>query len=98
MIINLVESEKEAQLIFRNLTAVTDRFLPNVSVEYLGYVMSDVNVPKAVRQQKAFMESYPHSKVSRCINQLAQKMVDEKLAIADEDQRSLFWRSAFTMQ
>ena len=38
MIINSVESEREAQLIFRNLTAVTDRFLPNVSVEYLGYI------------------------------------------------------------
>ena len=98
MIINLVESEKEAQLIFRNLTAVTDRFLPNVSVEYLGYIISDVNVPKAVRQQKAFMESYPHSKVSQCINQLAHKMANEKLAIADEEQRSLFWRSAFTIQ
>ena len=98
MIINSVESEREAQLIFRNLTAVTDRFLPNVSVEYLGYIMSDPNVSKAVRQQKAFMELYPHSKVSQCINNVAQKLADEKRSIVDGEQRSLFWRTALTMQ
>jgi len=98
MIINSVESEREAQLIFRNLTAVTDRFLSNVSVEYLGCIRSDPNVPRAVRQQKAFMELYPNSKVSHCVNQLAQKMVDEKRTGVEEEQRSLFWRTAFTMQ
>ena len=98
MIINSVESEREAQLIFRNLVAVTDRFLQNVSIEYLGYIMSDPNVPKAVRQQKAFIELYPHAKVSQCINQLAQKLVDERQTTADGEQRPLFWRTAFTMQ
>jgi flagellar biosynthesis protein FlhG len=98
MIINSVESEREAQLIFRNLVAVTDRFLQNVSIEYLGYIMSDPNVPKAVRQQKAFMELYPHSKVSQCINHVAQKLADEKRSIVDGEQRSLFWRTALTMQ
>ena len=98
MIINLVESEKEAQLIFRNLTAVTDRFLPRVSVEYLGYIMSDMNVSKSVRQQKAFIELYPHAKVSQCINRLAQKLANEKRSIVDGEQRSPFWRTSFTMQ
>jgi len=98
MIINSVQSEKEAQLIFRNLAAVTDRFLPNVSVEYLGYIIFDPNVPKAVRQQKAFMELYPYAKVSQCVNQLAQDLAEAKRSIVDEKHRSLFWRSAFTMQ
>ena len=96
MIINSVASEREAQLIFRNLMAVTDRFLPNVSIEYLGYVLSDPNVPKAVRQQKAFMELYPYSKVSQCVDQLAQKMAGEKRSGTDEEQRPLFWRTAFS--
>jgi flagellar biosynthesis protein FlhG len=98
MIINSVESEKEAQLIFRNLAAVTDRFLPNVSVEYLGYIISDSNVPKAVRQQKAFMELYPRAKICQCVNRLAQKLADEKRSIVDEEHQSLFWRTAFTMR
>ena len=98
MVLNSVASEKEAQIIFRNLVAVTDRYLPNVSVEYIGYILSDSNVPKAVRQQKAFIELYPHAKVSQCINQLAQKIVDERKTTVDGEQRPLFWRTAFTMQ
>ena len=96
MIINSVDSEREAQLIFRNLAAVTDRFLPNVSIEYLGYIVSDSSVTKAVRQQKAFSEIYPYAKVTQCVKKLAQKMIAEKRSEVDEEQPSLFWRTAFT--
>ena len=95
VIVNSVGTEREAQLIFRNLTTVTDQFLPNVAVEYLGFILSDSNVPKAVRQQKAFMELYPYAKASQCVNQLAQKMVDEKRSPFGEDQQTLFWRTRF---
>ena len=95
VIVNSVGTEREAQLIFRNLTTVTDQFLPNVAVEYLGFILSDSNVPKAVRQQKAFMELYPYAKASQCVNQLAQKMVDEKRSTVSEDQQTLFWRTRF---
>jgi len=98
VIINSVGSEAEARLIFRNLAAVADRFLPEVSVEYLGYILSDPVVTKAVRQQKAFSELYPHSKVTQCINRLVQKMVGEKKSLVDEEQSTLFWRTAFTVQ
>ncbi len=95
VIINSVETEREAQLIFRNLTTVTDRFLPNVAVEYLGFIFFDSIISKAVRQQKAFMELYPYAKASQCVNQLAQKMVDENRSVVDEGQRKLFWRTSF---
>ena len=77
---------------------MTDRFLPNVSVEYLGYIVSDSNVTKAVRQQKAFSEVYPYANVTQCVKKLAQKMIAEKRYVVDEEQPSLFWRTAFTVQ
>ncbi len=99
VIINSVGSESEARLIFRNLAAVADRFLPDVSVEYLGYISSDPVVTKAVRQQKAFSELYPHSEVTQCVNRLVQKIVGEKKSVVDdEEQSTLFWRTAFTVQ
>ena len=98
VIINSIGSESEARLIFRNLAAVADRFLPDVSVEYLGYILLDPVVTKAVRQQKAFSELYPDSKVTQCINRLVQKIVGEKKSVADEEQSTLFWRTAFTVQ
>jgi len=60
--------------------------------------LSDPVVTKAVRQQKAFSELYPHSKVAQCINRLVQKMVGEKKSVVDEEQSTLFWRTAFTVQ
>ncbi len=98
VIINSVGSESEARLIFRNLAAVADRFLPDVSVEYLGYILLDPVVTKAVRQQKAFSELYPDSKVTQCIDRLVQKIVGEKKSVVDEEQSTLFWRTAFTVQ
>ena len=98
VIINSVDSEAEAQLIFRNLAAVADRFLPDVSVEYLGYILSDSVVVKAVRQQKAFSELYPNSKVTQCLNRLVQKMMNESQSVTGEEKSALFWRTAFTVQ
>lgn len=98
IIINSVVSEREAQVVFRNLTRVTDKFLKDVSLEYMGYILSDPNVPKAVRQQKPFMELYPYSKVSQCMSDLTKKIINEKHVSSDDSSRPLFWRSVFQIQ
>jgi flagellar biosynthesis protein FlhG len=99
MVVNSVSSEREAQGVYRNLTAVTDRFLKGISVEYLGHIMHDPNVPKAVRQQKAFLELYPFSKFSVCLNELAEKVSKEKPSpLSGEGDQPYFWRSAFQVQ
>ena len=99
MVINSVSSEREAKGVYSNLTAVTDRFLKDISVEYLGYILHDANVPKAVRQQKAFLELYPFSKFSVCINELSEKISKEKPSpLSSERDQPYFWRSAFQVQ
>jgi len=99
VVINFVNSEREAQGIYRNLTAVTDRFLKDISVEYLGHIFNDQNVPKAVRQQKAFLELYPFSKFSGCLNELAEKISKERPhQLSREGEQPYFWRSAFQVQ
>ena len=82
---------------FRNLTNVTDRFLKEISVEYLGHIYRDSIVPKSVRQQKAFMEVYPYSKVSQCVSMLSVKIADEERLEADDRDRTFFWKSAFQL-
>ena len=98
LIINSVSSEKEAHAIFRNLSAVTDKFLRNISVEYLGFILSDPHVTKAVRQQKAVMDLYPYSKFSQCIQTLSEKIVYEKGLENGNGDRPFFWKSAFQVQ
>lgn len=98
VIVNAVSSEREAQSVFRNLSAVTDKFLRNISVEYLGFILSDPNVPRAVRQQKAVMDLYPYSKFSQCIRTLSEKIDYEKALETGNGDRSFFWKSAFQVQ
>ena len=95
IIVNTIKSEREAKEIFRHLVAVTDRFLNLVSLEYLGHILYDSNVPKAVRQQKPFLEAYPYSKVSRCIYDLCDGFINENNTSSGEGERAFFWSNVF---
>lgn len=98
LILNIVKSEKEALEIFRHLSAVTDKFLSYVAVDYIGYILADDNVRKAVRQQKPFLELYPYSKVSRCINEISDKIIKESDLSVEANQRPFFWNNIFPVQ
>ena len=96
LIINSVASEREAQGVYRQLTKVSDEFLKGVHVEYLGCILRDPNVSKAIRQQKVFLKIYPFSKFSVCMNELAEKISKEKAKLlSGEGNQSYFWRSTF---
>jgi len=93
LLINMVNSENEALDVFQRLSAVADKFLPNVSLDYLGFVLSDPVVSKSVRQQKPFVELYPHSKASGCVNNLSEKLFLERSIAPREREQSFFWKS-----
>ena len=95
IVVNSIKSEKEAKEIFRHLSAVSDRFLTSVSLEYMGYMIHDPNVAKAVRQQKPFLESYPYSKVSQCVQDLCDGLIQENKLAMGEGERAFFWNSVF---
>ena len=98
LILNTVRSEKEALEIFRHLTEVVDKFLPGVMVDYMGYILIDENVRKAVRQQASFLELYPHSKISHCINDLADKIVIENRLNTGDSKHPFFWSNLLSVQ
>lgn len=93
LIVNAVKNEREALEVYKRLSAVLDRFLGGVSLEYMGYVVHDPNVPKSVRQQKPFVDLYPHSKVSQCIDVLAMRILKERERIPTDADRPFVWRS-----
>ncbi len=98
LVVNSVKSEKEALEVYRTLSSVADRFLPHVMLEYFGYVVLDPNVPKAVRRQKAFIELYPYSKASICINDIGDKVIAEQSVIPEDGDRVFMWKSVFQAQ
>ena len=74
LLVNMVEDEKEAKDVYRKLVAVTDRFLNDVSLDYLGFVPTDRKIRDSVRLQKAVVEAFPQSAASKQIVKLAQRL------------------------
>ncbi len=71
----MAENEKEGLEVYKNISAVADRYL-NISIDYLGFIPFDENVPAAVRHQRPVIEMFPDSRASRGFLDLA-KTIDE---------------------
>ncbi len=73
ILVNNVFSEDEASDIFGKMKIVTEKFL-DVRLSFLGFVLHDEKVQKALKLQKPVVEAFPHSKASRCFNDLARSL------------------------
>ena len=71
---NMAHSPQEGRNLFAKLTKVTDRFLDDVALQYLGVVPYDESVRKAVQKQRAVYEAFPRSKCSLAFKAIAQKV------------------------
>ena len=90
VVVNLVGGEKEALEVYRNLTAVADRFL-EVRLGYLGHVERDDQLGRAVRSQTPVIERYPEAAVSRGYREVAGRIA--QMAVDGVDgEVGLFWR------
>jgi flagellar biosynthesis protein FlhG len=77
LVVNQVSSEDESDAVYGRIEKTVSKFLER-QVEYLGYVIDDDNVKKAVRQRRPFILQYPNSVASRCISTLANRLLNEK--------------------
>ena len=73
ILINEARDAAEAKDVFRKLAAVADRFLTGVSLDYLGFIPLDQNVPRSVRLQRPVVEAFPQSPASQAFRNLAKK-------------------------
>ncbi len=71
---NMAHSPQEGRNLFAKLTKVTDRFLDDVALQYLGAVPYDESVRKAVQKRRAVYEAFPRSKCSLAFKAIAQKV------------------------
>ena len=70
LIANSVLSEADGQAVFDRLNRVCGQFL-QARLTFLGSVPLDKHVQKAVRQQRALLELYPHSPAGRSLARIA---------------------------
>lgn len=91
LVVNLARDPQEADRVQRCLGEVADRFL-GVRVAYLGCVLQDEAVRRAVRMQRAAQEAFPHSRASHCFRQLAERLCREPALAHSRGNLQLFFR------
>ncbi|MBW2145398.1 MAG: MinD/ParA family protein [Deltaproteobacteria bacterium] len=76
LLVNAIRNAEEAKDVHWNLSTVAKSFL-NISIDYLGYVLHDDNIPRAVRKQRLLMDLYPNSRASLCFEKLI-RIIDKE--------------------
>ena len=62
------------------MSLVAEKFL-NIQLEYLGFVLNDANVSKAVMQQKPLLQLYPNTPAALTMLYLANKLQNNEHTI-----------------
>ncbi|MNR86240.1 Flagellum site-determining protein YlxH [compost metagenome] len=70
LLVNQADTEQEARSVASKLTMIVERFL-EIKLNFLGFVEKDVNVGRAVLQQRPFSSLYPYAVATRRVNILA---------------------------
>ncbi len=76
VLVNSAGTEAEADRVFRTLMRATDG-LPNIALDYLGYLPYDEDVKQAVRSQTAFIDLFPGKFISLRVHEIAARMLDQ---------------------
>lgn len=91
LIVNSVRSQREGLDVYNHLCMVADKYL-DISIDYLGGIPYDENLPKAVREQKAITEIYPHSKASEALYDLTKVILESEPEMAKGNLQFLWKR------
>jgi flagellar biosynthesis protein FlhG len=98
ILVNLAASSREAKEVFKKIHVAVDRFLGSLSLDYLGFIPLDENIPKAVRLQKAILEFYPRSLFSKRIMELAKIISERPVQRSENGNVQFFWKKLLQYQ
>lgn len=76
VIVNRVRIAEQGREMFSSLNSAAVSLL-KTELEFAGYVYMDPVVEKALRSQRPFIESYPDAPAARCVNSLAEYLLDQ---------------------
>ncbi len=75
VLVNMVDSEKDAKLGYDRLRAACAKFL-GLEINYLGHVPNDSAVLDSVRKQTPFLKFAPSSHASKSVQSIGEKLID----------------------
>ena len=97
ILFNLVKSPEEAKEVYEHLTLVTDKFL-SVKLSFLGSLLFDSNLKRAVLKQKPVLIEYPDSPIVKDFLTLAKQICSFPDESFREGSLKLFWDKFFSVQ
>lgn len=75
IVVSSVINIKEALSIFNKFKNTSKKFL-GINLKYLGFIMEDKKIIESVKKQKPFIVSYPNSYASKCIENIANYLIE----------------------
>jgi len=92
VLVNSAQNANEAERIYRHLSLVVDQFLGSPSLDYLGWIPFDKQMPAAVRKQRTVLECFPKAAASCRLLEVAKTlMACEAESVLEGDIR-FFWQ------
>ncbi|MCB9478838.1 MAG: MinD/ParA family protein [Deltaproteobacteria bacterium] len=88
---NNVPNEAAGKRIYQDLTRVAERFL-NISIDLVGYVPNDRNIPRSVRRQQPVSLAYPDSPASQSFDVLAGHLLTHAKPSGPKGNLQFMWR------
>ena len=91
LIVNMASSEKEGKQTAEFMDEMAKKFLSH-SLNHIGTILRDPDVPASIRLQKPFLEESPHGTAARGIQQLATRLMNQTGKRDGEKEKSLWSR------
>lgn len=74
LVINRVESAREADEAYRKLASAAERFL-GIKLASVGYVLEDSAVGRTIKKQQPLVEAAPNSLAAQCVRRIASGLM-----------------------
>jgi flagellar biosynthesis protein FlhG len=92
ILVNYARTSQEAKEVFRKISRVVDRFLGNISLDYVGFIPFDEKLPVAVKHQRPVLEIFPQAVSSRSFMEVTRGLMDRSLGSETHGNLQFFWR------
>ncbi|MBU1077607.1 MAG: MinD/ParA family protein [Spirochaetes bacterium] len=78
LIVNRVKNMYEAKTVSQRIINISEQFL-DVKINYGGFIFDDAYVVRSIHEQSPIVNSYPRSNASLCFNDIAGRIINEKI-------------------
>jgi len=92
ILLNMVQDEREAKMVYRNLDRVVSRFMSGISIDYAGYIPWDDLLQKAVTRREPLLCCYPEAASSNSFKRLATYLMNQTDRHHIDGNIKFFWK------